>query len=255
MKTLITHAVAVAAWAIAANTGYGQALKVSLDGIVTAADNYSGMETVEFYNGHDSSTYGTFANQSFTTQIRYGVAQKAGETTGQQYFFMYAEVPLYAKNMVWGAGMTSEEVAQYGKRLDFGEATGSEKFIFMTSSGSELFTVDFGAAPPLGNGGQTDYGTAGLGLIAFKDSVSYLLENNLATSGKSGSSDFHNMTMSVEMQFALDPTKNNQLIQAARNGINVHLSPDRGLTSIVPEPSTTLLLGFLSVAGLVRRRR
>lgn len=242
---------AAASFAAGITAGSGQNL--TLDGVFNPAnDQYASFETVSWYNGHDDTTYGTFATQSYKTTIRYGVAEKAGGPAGQKYFFMFADVPLYAKNMVWGAGMTDEEVSQYGKRLDFSGATGSEKFIFMNSNGSENFTVDFGAAPPQGTGGNTDYGVNGLGLIDFRDSVSYLLSNGLATSGKSGSSSAHDVTMSVEMQFALNPSANAQLVQLARNGINVHLSPDRGL---IPEPSTTLLFGLFSVAGLLRRKR
>jgi hypothetical protein len=58
--------------------------------------------------------------------------------------------------------------------------------------------------------------------------------------------------MSFEMQFALDPAKNALLLQYARNGLNFHLSPERGL---VPEPSSTLLAGLLSSLFLFRRKR
>ncbi len=62
--------------------------------------------------------------------------------------------------------------------------------------------------------------------------------------------------MSVEMQFALDPTQNAALIAAVRNGIDFHLSPDRGLIpALVPEPSTTLLFSIVSAIGLLRRKR
>jgi hypothetical protein len=251
MKTSVKYCFAAAAALAGVPVAYGQSPQINLDGIFTGLDGYSSMEAVTFYNGHkpEESKYGTFATQSYTTKIRYGTAGLAGGTPGQQYFFVFAEVPLYAKNMVWGTSMTTDEVNQYGKRLTFRDATGSEKLIFVDSAGADKVKIDFGAAKPLGNGGQTTYGAAGLGLIAFKDSVSYLLENNISNTTSSAQ---HDMTMSLEMQFAVDPAKNAQLLQYARNGLNFHLSPERGL---VPEPGSAALLGLFSAMFLLRRKR
>jgi hypothetical protein len=105
----------------------------------------------------------------------------------------------------------------------------------------------------VGNGGKLDKTAAAFGLISFRDSVMYLLDNGISTTSSSSASD---VTMSVELQFALDPVKNQLILDAARNGLNFHLSPDRGLIpDLVPEPSTTMLFGLLSAIGLLRRRR
>ncbi len=220
---------------------------IQYDGILTGADQYTNSEIVTWFNGHDDTTYGDYGSQFYNTTIRYGVGTIAGDTSGTKYFFLYADVPLEAKNMVWGAGMTDAEVAQYGKRLDFSGATGSEKFLFLNSKGDDILKVDFG------NGGKLDKTAATFGLLSFKDSVQYLLGNGISTTTSSSAS---NVKMSIELQFALDPTKNAAIVAAARNGLDIHLSPDRGLIPpLVPEPSTTLLFGLLSVIGLLRRKR
>lgn len=63
--------------------------------------------------------------------------------------------------------------------------------------------------------------------------------------------------MSFELQFKLNPTKNQEILELARNGLDYHLSPERGGTStqVVPEPSSTLLVGLLSCLCLLIRRR
>jgi hypothetical protein len=236
---------------------HGQSL-VTLDGIYDpASDAYSTFEEVTFYNGHSKdSTYGPFADQSYTTSLRYGVGELAGGTPGQQFFFVFAEVPLYAKNMIWenkGADplnlLTGGDWDPYGKILDYSGATGSEKLIFVNAQGADQVVVDLGGNQPGKNGGKTTFGSAGLGLIAYRDSVDYLIGNGISTNQLSTARD---TTMSFEMQFALDPAKNQQLITLARNGLNFHLSPERGL---IPEPSSAMLAALAAMLALGRRRR
>jgi len=245
MKTLLNRSFAATAFILSLTAAYSQSIQY--DGIFTGADGYTNTEIVTWYNGHGSSSYGDFGSQYYNTFIRYGVGTVAGDTSGTQYFFLFAESPLEAKNMVWGAGMTAEEVAQYGKRLSFSDATGSEKIEFVNNKGSTVLKVD------IGSGGSLDKTAKDFGLISYKDSVMYLLSNGISTTSSSSASEF---TMSVELQFALDPVKNQAIIDAARNGLNFHLSPDRGLIpDLVPEPSTTMLFGLLSTIGLLRRKR
>jgi len=62
--------------------------------------------------------------------------------------------------------------------------------------------------------------------------------------------------MSFELQFEVDAVKNQQIIELARNGLDYHLSPERGgFATQVPEPSSTLLVGLLSGLCLLRRKR
>jgi hypothetical protein len=180
----------------------------------------------------------------------------AGGTPGQQFFFVFAEVPLYAKNMIWenkGADplnlLTGGDWDPYGKILDYSGATGSEKLIFVNAQGADQVVVDLGGNQPGKNGGKTTFGSAGLGLIAYRDSVDYLIGNGISTNQLSTARD---TTMSFEMQFALDPAKNQQLITLARNGLNFHLSPERGL---IPEPSSAMLAALAAMLALGRRRR
>ncbi len=245
MKTSLKRSCVAVAFMSSLVASHGQSIQY--DGILTGADGYTNSEIVTWYNSHGSSSYGEFNSQYYNTIIRYGIATVAGDPSGTQYFFLFAEAPLEAKNMVWGAGMTSEEVSQYGKRLSYSDATGSEKMKFVNNKGSSLLEVD------IGSGGKLDKKAPNFGLISYKDSVMYLLDNGISTTTSSSASGY---TMSVEMQFAVDPVKNQLILDAARNGLDFHLSPDRGLIpDLIPEPGTTLLFGLLSTLGLFRRRR
>jgi len=248
MKTLFHRTCATAAFFLGLAAAHGQIIQY--DGIFTGADGYTNTEIVTWYNGHDKTTYGDFKNQYYNTYIRYGVGTIAGDPSGTEYFFLFAESPLEAKNMVWGDGMTAEEISQYGKKLDFSGATGSEKIAFTNAKGDkDLLVVDIGAQVD----GKTGKSVFGFGLISFKDSVDYLIGNGISTKASSSASNY---TMSVEMQFRLDPVQNEAVVAAARNGINFHLSPDRGLIpELVPEPTTSLLFGVLATLSLLRRKR
>lgn len=239
---------------------------VTLDGVLSGGDTYTNTQTVTWYNGHQkaNSIYGTFNNQSFTTEIRYGVGELAGGTPGEQYFFLLVEVPLYAKNMIWedldwannyplsntdpNVGLTEDDVAPYrvhhethhgagDLRLNFGTATGSEKVVFVDAGGGDQFKADLA--------GNAD---SAFGLLGFKDSVDYLFDNNISTEELSLARD---RTMSFEFQFAIDGVLNDELLGYAKNGLEFHLSPERGL---IPEPATISLLALGGLA-LLRRRR
>lgn len=256
-RTISKSVVLATAFLASLAISHGQNL-VRLDGIYSpSSDAYTNFEELTFYNGHGKdSVYGNFSNQSYTAAFRYGVAELAGGTPGQQFFFVHVEVPIYAKNMIWenkGADplnlLTGADWDPYGKILDYSGATGSEKLIFVNSSGADQVVVDLGGNQPGRNGGKTTYGSSGLGLIAFRDSVDYLIGSGISTNQLSTARD---TTMSFEMQFALDPVRNQQLVSLARNGLNFHLSPERGL---IPEPSTVLLAVLAGSMAVMRRRR
>ena len=238
---------------------------ITLDGVNGAGDVYTNTESVSWFNGHrtDDSIYGDFNNQAGLTNIHYGVSSLAGESAGLQYFFLHVEVPLYAKNMIWedtdwsnalsnmdpNSGLTESDVASYRTHhethhnpftmnLDFNGATGSEKVIFLNSNGGDEFKADLD--------GNADNA---FGLLDFKDSVDYLLDNNLATEDLSLN---RNTTMSFEFMFALDSGLNEEILSYVRNGIEFHLSPERGLP--VPAPASLAFLGLGSLT-LTKRRR
>jgi hypothetical protein len=263
-----TRTVQCAAAIIAVCGVMGQAnAEIELDG-VRDGDNYNSNEIVSWYSGHqtENSIYGDFDNPLGTTKIRYGTDTRAGDASGIEYFFLFVQAPLHAKNMIWqdldwkgtdypignvdpNAGLTEDDVSSYrihhethhspgDMKLDFGGATGSEKIIFVDSDGDGVFEADID--------GNVDNL---FGLIDSKDSADYLFDNGLATTALSLNRD---RTMSYEFQFALDPTANNALLDLVRNGVEMHLSPERGLP--VPAPASAAVLGLGGLSMLRRRR-
>ena len=223
---------------------------VVLDG-VKDGDTYLNSESVSWYQGHQTqnSIYGDFDDQLGSTTISYG------ESGG--FFYLFVEAPLYAKNMIWQdadigtvpGGLVEADVASYRTHhethhspgtmnLDFNGATGSEKFIFVDGNGDEAFKADID--------GNVDNA---FGLIAAMDSVDYLFDNSLATHDLSIN---RNQTMSYEFKFAIDQIQNEAILDLVRNGIELHLSPERGLP--VPTPGSLALLG-LGGLGMIHRRR
>jgi len=232
--------------------------QITLDGVLSVGDNYSNSTLVTYFNGHDD-TYGDFENQTYQTLVYYGTGTLAGDDSGTEYFFVLAEAPIQIKNMVWGDGMTESDIAAYGTDMDFSKATGSEELNLLDSDGGEILTVDLGSNLDGGGGKKSKGGTSGedIGFIDFKDSADFLIDNGLATFDSSSAST---RTMSYEMRFALDSDANQEVIDALENGIDFHLSPDRGQNGIVPpavvpEPSAALLIGAAGMLCLLRRRR
>lgn len=253
------------AFILAAVSGTAQA-NVILDGILGDGVGYTNSETVNWFNGHQTanSIYGDFNSQFATTTISYGLSELAGDSSGTQFFFLFVEAPLFAKNMIWqdldwrsdfpvtntdpSSGLTEDDAASYRvhhethhdpgtMKLDFRGATGSEKVVFVDANGSKMFEADLD--------GVADNA---FGLVGFKDSVDYLFDNNISTEALSLARD---TTMSFEFMFEIDSTANAAILAIVRNGIEFHLSPERGL---VPTPASAALLG-LGGLTLLRRRR
>ncbi|NWK55354.1 PEP-CTERM sorting domain-containing protein [Verrucomicrobiaceae bacterium N1E253] len=270
------YAVAASVMLTSMATSYGIALSVDLDGIYSGESGYTNTETVTWYNGHkaDESIYGDFDSQSHTTTIRYGIAELEGGKPGEEFFFLYVEAPLYAKNMIWQSnvnkdnypvantdptvGLTATDVDSYRThhethhkpgdlKLDFGGATGSEKLVIVDSSGDGVFEADLaGDADDLFN------------IVGYKDSSNYLLENGISTEALSLA---RTTPMAFEFQFAVDAVDNAQIVQyMTDNGIELHLSPERGLLpddpgpNPLPEPGTAML-SALGILLMFRRRK
>jgi len=232
---------------------HGQSFKV--DGYMTNEDSYTNKTAVYFYNGHEPEAYGTYDAPIYQTYVHWGQGTLSGNQAGPSYFFMYVETPIEVKNMVWGNAVTAADIAEYDvqysthhgddPKMDYNGATGSEYMAFYDSSGNEKFWSDL----------QPDSHSGGYGMLDAKTSVDYLLDNGLATTS---SSDARDIGMAFEYQFALDNSRNNELLDVVRNGglIEYHLSPERGLMPTqVPEPSSTLLIGLSSIAFILRRKR
>lgn len=279
----------------------------TLDG-VDYGDPYGNTESITWWNGHGKdSLYGDQDNQFATSIMKYGKGTLNGSGSSNEYFFLYFEAPLYAKNMIWvdedlydpyhnnpSTGLNNDDWLPYSdayaqalreslsddedfdddddddkkskkkkskkkkskkkskksssdvKPLDFSKATGSEKAILYNDDGDEIFVAD------LADDADDD---GDFGLLGYKDSSDYLLDNGLATLEESLNRD---VKMSFEMMFALDDALNSELINNIRNnGIEFHLSPERSGQPTTPTgvPSPTAGVAGLVVLGLAAMRR
>ena len=249
--------------------------EVTLDGFYDAAnDNYTTSTTVGWVNGHElkngNSVYGDGSGAADSwdqTNVRYGYDAQ------EDYFFLYIEVPIYAKAMEWDdSGNAATTIANFwrydlgGKNLhgkddktnslDFSNATGSEKLEFLNSD----ITIEVDGKGKGKGKGKASYDvafTANLyssvdnkwGLVDSKDSVDYILTSGKGTTGLS-----LNPAIPMAFEFKFD-AKGGSFDEAAilaslNRGVVFHLSPE-----MIPEPSSTLLLGMSSIIMLLRRKR
>jgi hypothetical protein len=256
--------------------GAANAAGFDLDGVYEGMPPYSSFEATTWYNGHKpapDSIYGDENNQLGTTTVYYGIGEDNAGPAGTDYFWVYVEADIAAKNMIWeddatadwelplgntdpNVGLTEADVASYrahhethhsagSMKLDFGGATGSEKMVLYDANGDKAFEAD------LADSGDT----SGFGLVGSQDITDYLLGNSICTTALCLARD---TAMSFEFKFALNATQNDAFLALFDNGIEFHLSPERGLPLDVPEipvPAAiwlfgTALIGFI---GMSRR--
>ena len=138
IKTVSAAVSLVSAIAFMAVPAMSNAAGFTFDG-VRDGDPYSKAFDVKWFDGHGEKDSAYPKSGTQTTTVRYGEGQEG--TTGDTFSWLFLEVPLYAKNMVWGDAFDPDEnpdgadaanalLAGYGKALDFGGATGSEKVEF-----------------------------------------------------------------------------------------------------------------------------
>lgn len=264
-------------------SGAAMAATVTLDGIMDSNDTYDTTTSVLWFNDHEGTQFSSGASPLQTTTVKYGTGTLAGGV--DEYFFLFIEAPLAAKNLVWGTGASDAEIALYNQQysthhsplsndpgskdyFDYEKATGSEKLVFngitADPNGKEkkVKKAKKGTQDPA-KSTSTNYVDTILGAVGLVDaesSVFYVLDNGICDTDGCAETD---RTLSYEFQF--------EVAQAAdwiaffndpNSEVNTHLSPERGGSLIpppptVPLPATLPLLaaGMFGLTALGRRRR
>jgi len=272
IKTVSGVVSLASAIALLAIPAMSSAAGFTFDG-VRDGDPYSVQFDVKWFDGHDESNslYQKGGPQANTT-VRYGKGQEG--MSGPEYSWLFLEVPLFAKNMVWGdafdlaqnpdgAAAAQALLDAYGKALSFNDATGSEKVLFGSTdlgdgkdAGAGQTLLDLAKGVFVDNSPWT--------VIGYKDSANYLLGAGSAECGFADPSQDCNATgrsMSFEVKLAaLDDAGFNTLKSALEtNGLAFHLSPEAALTppdmSQVPVPAAIWLFGsaLIGFIGISRR--
>ena len=214
------------------------AATVTVDGVRDGSDSYSNSFDASWTNGHKTE-FSIYADGSDTTTVYYEMDSGS--------LFLYMEVPLYAKNMIWGTGAT--DVTEYQDHwlthhggtfvMDYNAATGSEKAVFAGNAEAKLkddSTNNFG----------------GLGLLDSATSRDWVLLNGCDTTNCAAST----VAMSFEFQFDLAIIDEDAFLAAIEDdGIVFHLSPERRISE-VPLPAAAWLFGSALLGlGAIKRRK
>jgi hypothetical protein len=235
------------------------AATVLIDGVKNSNDVYTNSITTTWTNAHNTndpqSIYGDGVNgTTFDATMWY--------TTDATNLYLYLETPIYAKNMVWGTGVSAADQASYQNQynhhnnetldLDYNRATGSEGI-----------AVD-GVFGDLGGSVTAD---GGLGLQNdYKSSLDWLLDDASLTGGGTNGAGYDcgttncngsDVVMSFEMRFLLSGAARDAFIVDLESGITqMHLSPERGNLSAVPLPAAAWLFGSVLMGfGALKRKK
>lgn len=225
--------------------------QIIFDG-VSDGDSYSNSAKVSWYNAHKTEFSVYKPESSYVTSVLYGVSGG--------FSYLFVEAPIFAKNMIWdnsGLNLTESDLSPYRGhhdshhdpeklKLNYKTAVESEKVAF---TGDDIFNLTGKSKTDLFD----DYG-----LVAFKSSLDFLLDNNLADDELSLNRD---RTMSFEFKFNANFNELEALVSNIQEeGIEFHLSDERRGTPVintpVPEPSTYLMLSsFLGIIMVITYRR
>jgi hypothetical protein len=236
----------------------GAANAVVVDGVLDApgaADNYANSFVTSWTNGHQTEN-SIYADGLDNTNVRY--------TQDGDMLFLYMEVPLYAKNMIWGDGVTAQDILDYNghytthhddlTEITYSTATGSEKTIFNGGVGV-VFAAKKGKDDKDGGGGDyvgdLDGSYSGIGITEYATSHDYLIfgTGECDTTNCSAS----DTKMSFEFKFNLVAEDQDMLLDGIQtDGIEFHLSPEK-----VPVPAAVWLFGsaLMGMGAIARRKK
>jgi hypothetical protein len=245
---------------------------ITVDGVMDGNDAYTDMLTAKWVNEH-AKDFSIYADGTRTTDVYY--------LQDSSFLYLYMEVPIYAKNMVWGTGCDDAAcIAEYTGQfehhgagsvptMDFNTATGSEKELF--GFGLEFSGYKGELKLDAGTGQSKGTGTGLTGPDDYATSLDWLLD--AGTNGNTYGCDTTDcaaadLVMSFEWKLnyqaagpdgAFDPQEILDNLEGDPNdggGIQFHLSPERDApASAVPIPASAWLFGSsLGLLGWVRRR-
>ena len=238
MKNFLSspRAFALVAIVFAAIPGIVMAGPITVDGVRDGNDAYTNSFIANWTNEHHK--HGSIFDEG-TDETTVWWELNAGS------YYLFIEASLVAKNMIWGAGVTAAELTLYDAHnthiedngnphhgplsgIDYNKATGSEKAIF------EGITAKL----------KDDSLSGASSLAANAISRDYLVNNAMTCDTTDCAAT--TTTMSFEFQFGLSAAAFQALLGGiATNGIEFHLSPERGgPTAQVPAPATLLLMIF-----------
>jgi hypothetical protein len=226
---------------------------VNFNGVLDAGDDYDGSFTKTWSNAHTNqpNIYG----DTYTHTVLY--------TQDGDDLYLYLDMPLYAKNMVWdetdsdgyvNGYVSAADQASYGNQyshhtealeLDYEKATGSEKIEI------GVITADIGDGQSSSVSGYS---------FEEKSSEDWLFAavNGYDCDDEKCNGD--DIPFSFEFKFALSGDNAEDFIDAliAAGPTAMHLSPERGLlpSSPVPIPAAAWLFGSVLLGfGAFRRKK